>query len=175
MTKPFYRALFALLLIATVAYRFLTPQPAWFDIHAAASDVLLHAGATRREGPVLPDTGLLKPMYFAAPGCEGLLQVIPVRLNLEESPAFDSVVERGYVRRFAYLGKTWSAESRLDMRLEWLKAKALSVLGLSPYVSATTGLLIASPPGCTVADRIDWSQVWLRHRSTASPSGVPTP
>jgi hypothetical protein len=107
-------------------------------------------------------------MLFGVPGCEGVLQVIPVTLSLQESTLFATIVKEGYSRRFVYLDRVWLTEDRLGMRIEWLKRKALSFVGLNPYAASATALLVAEPPHCTVAQSIDWSAVWRRDQNPAT-------
>jgi hypothetical protein len=155
------RVLFAGLLLGALAARIqASHEPVDYDVRPAVAGLLASGGIEARIMPS-EDGALLKAVSFDAPECSGRIDVFPVRLSLQEGPLFDAAVGAGRERRIAYLGRTWEAPSRLDLRLEWLKYKVLSVLGLSPYTASTTALLIASPKGCAFAGRsIDWARFW---------------
>jgi hypothetical protein len=102
-----------------------------------------------------------------APGCDGAIEVVPININLQNTPLFDAVLDPGYVKMFVYLDRTWLAEDRLGMRLVWLKNKPLFMLGLGRFVAIATALLIAETPGCHIAETIDWSLVWDRSTMAA--------
>jgi hypothetical protein len=152
--------LFAGLLLGALAVRIqASHEPAHYDVRPAVAKLLASRGIAAQ---ILPsaDSALLRAVAFDAPQCGGRVDVFPVRLSLQEGPLFDAAVGAGRERRFAYLGRTWEAPSRLDLRLEWLKYKVLSVLGLGPYTTSTTALLIASPKDCALARSIDWAPFW---------------
>lgn len=154
------RVLFASLLLGALAARIqASHEPSEYDVRPAVAAMLSSRGIAARIMPS-EDSALLKAVAFDAPQCGGRIDVFPVRLNLQEGPLFDAVVGAGRERRIAYLGRTWEAPSRLDLRLEWLKHKALSVLGLNPYTASTTALLVASPKDCALARSIDWAPFW---------------
>ena len=106
-------------------------------------------------------------IHFHAPGCDQMVEVVPISINLQEAPLFDKVIRPSYGRQFAYLDRTWLTEDRLGMRLTWIRNKALSIFGLGRFVTSTKGLLIASPPSCEIAQTIDWSLVWDIHTVAA--------
>jgi len=154
------RVLFAGLLLGALAARIqASHEPAEYDVRPAVADLLASRGIAAR---ILPseDNALLKAVAFDAPQCGGRVDVFPVRLSLQEAPLFEAAVGEGREQRIAYLGRTWDAPSRLGLRLEWLKYKALSVSGLGTYTTNTTALLIASPKGCALARSIDWAPFW---------------
>ncbi len=158
------RALFAVLLLGALAARIQASDDIESDMRPAAVELLVSHGYAAR---VLPaeENALLKGIAFDAPQCGGSVHVFPVRLNLQEAPLFDSVVGAGRVLHIAYLGRTWSEPSRLALRLEWLRHKTLSVVGLGRYATTTTALLIAAPTGCALAESIDWGPLWHRASS----------
>ena len=154
------RALFATLLLGALAARIqASHEPVEYDVRPAVADLLTSRGIAAQIMPSA-DSALLKAVSFDAPQCGGRIDVFPVRLSLQEGPLFDAAVGAGRERRIAYLGRTWEAPSRLDLRVEWLKYKVLSVVGLSPYTASTTALLIASPKGCALTRSIDWAPFW---------------
>jgi hypothetical protein len=57
------------------------------------------------------------------PGCVSPAQVFLIDPNLQMTPMLERVLGPGSTRRIAYLGKTWPAEDRLGLRVEWLKQK----------------------------------------------------
>lgn len=154
------RVLFAGLLLGVLAARIqASHEPAEYDVRPAVAELLASRGIAAQIVPS-EDSALLKAVAFDAPQCGGRVDVFPVRLSLQEAPLFDAAVGAGRERRIAYLGRTWEAPSRLDLRLEWLKYKALSVWGLGTFTTNTTALLIASPKGCALARSIDWAPFW---------------
>lgn len=159
------RVLFAGLLLGALAARIqASDEPAEHDVRPAVAELLAARGIDARIMPTA-DSALLKPVAFEAPQCGGRVDVFPVRINLQEAPLFDAAIGPGREQRIAYLGRSWEAPSRLDLRLEWLKYKALSVWGLGTYTTNTTALLIAAPKGCALAQGIDWAPFWHHARS----------
>lgn len=159
----------ALVLLATVAIK-ATQSSASIDRDALTSNILRVLSENRLGTPVakpLPREVLPVAAQFEAPGCDGPIEVILVYINLQEAPLFDTVIRAGYTRQFAYLGKTWTSADRLQLRLTWLKHKALGILGQGRFVVIGTALLVVSPPGCHAAATIDWSPVWSRSTATA--------
>lgn len=154
------RMALAVLLLATVVSKVYTPRLDDRDLDPGVFATVAHYGLTPRRGPAEAGSALFPAISFEAPGCSGAVQVVPIKLNLQEAPLLGSVGGPGYVRHFIYLGRTWHNLDRLGMRLEWLKHKSLSVLGLSPYAPTSSALMVAEPRGCHAAEAIDWSRVW---------------
>lgn len=160
------RVLFAGLLLGALAARIqASHEPADHDVRPAVAGLLTSRGIDAQIMPA-DDSALLKAVAFDAPQCGGRVDIFPVRLSLQEAPLFDAAVGPEREQRIAYLGRTWQAPSRLDLRIEWLKYKALSVWGLGTYTTNTTALLIASPKGCALARSIDWAPLWQQAPST---------
>lgn len=154
------RVLFAGLLLGVLAARIqASHESAHYDMRPAVAELLASRGIDARIVPA-DEKALVKAVTFDVPQCGGRVDVFPVRLSLQEAPLFDAAIGTGRESRIAYLGRTWEAPSRLDLRLEWLKQKALSALGLGTYTTNTTALLIASPEGCALARSIDWAPFW---------------
>jgi hypothetical protein len=164
MSKLIFRVVLAAALIATVASKIGRSPAVEFDVRAAVVDVIARNGGTPHAEAPSVQSELAQPMYFDVPSCDGPLQVIPVRLNLQESPLFSLVVLTGYSRSFVYLNKVWLDADRLGLRAEWIKQRALSMLGLGRYVTDAIALLVAAPPGCKFGETIDWSPVWYLDR-----------
>jgi hypothetical protein len=99
---------------------------------------------------------------FTPPGCAGEARVTPVQINLQEAPLFDGLTSADQSWRLIYLGQTWTEPDRLGLRLEWIKHKALAILGRGPYAPDKTVLFVVAPRACQVADSIDWQRVWVR-------------
>ena len=172
MSLVLLRVVLAGLFIATVAGKVRIPADPSPDINITVVVVKalnkqgLSARADTANGrSVLPDAVQLRP-----PGCDEMVEVLPININLQEAPVFDAVVRPDYVRQFAYLDRIWLSQDRLGMRLTWLKHKALSFFRLGRFETSTTGLLITSPPGCTISQTIDWSLVWDRRMIAAARS-----
>jgi hypothetical protein len=161
MNKVLYRGLFAAALVATAANKLSVSSTGEFDLSGSVKAVLARQGAILREDP-LARSDIARSMLFDVPGCDGALQVVPVNLGLEESALFDTVIRKDYARRFVYLEKVWFDVDRLGMRAEWMKHKVFSIFGFGQYVTVSTALLVAEPPGCDAAEKIDWPSVWDR-------------
>jgi hypothetical protein len=155
------RALFAVLLLGALAARIHASHEPAYDIRPRIAELLASRGFTARIVPAENDA-LLKAVAFDAPQCGGSVHVLPVRLNLQEAPLFDTAIGAGHERHVAYLGRIWREPSRLELRLEWAKHKMLSAAGQGPYTANTTALLIAAPSGCRLAESIDWAPLWHR-------------
>jgi hypothetical protein len=153
------RTAFAALLLATVISKMYAPNVDRALDAGVLAALALH-GLSPHRGPSEEGAALFPSIYFEAPGCDGVVQVMPIQLNLQEGPLLDGVGAPSYVRRFIYLDRTWQNPDRLGMRLVWLKYRALYMLGLSPYVPSTLALLVAQPNGCQAAEAIDWRSVW---------------
>ncbi len=175
MNRAVLRAVLASLLILTVAFKMQAPaDPTRKQLVARVVNVLAGHHLSVLEQNWRPSPELLPVVVrFEAPGCRAPVEVMLVNINLHEVPLFKGRVAADYTRLFAYLDRTWSTEDRLAMRLTWLKHKVLSILGLGRFVTITKVLLVASPPGCSVASGIDWSPVWDRHAAPGQQSRVP--
>ena len=172
MSRNSLRAILALLLLMTVVNK--SQISASLNRDEVASNVVDVLSAHQLSAqPIAPERDLLPAAArIQAPGCDEPIEVIPIHINLQEAPIFDVFVKPNYTRQFFYLDKTWFSEDRVGMRLTWLKNKLLSFFGLGHFVNSTTGLLIASPPGCIVASTIDWSPVWSRRTAERAASAA---
>ena len=168
MSVMLLRIIFAGLLLATVASKAQVPTDfSRDDVSGIVIKVLNQHGLSARADIPEERNVLRDAVHFRAPGCDGIIEVLPIYINLQEAPLFDAVIRPSYTKRFAYLDRIWLTEDRLGMRLVWLKYKALSIFGLSRFVTIPVGLLVASPPSCHIAQTVDWSLVWDR-RTIAS-------
>lgn len=161
------RAVFVSLLLLTVVTQ--TQGPLDSDRERLTRNVLeVLAGQGLSARAALPPARDILPVaaQFQAPGCGDRIEVLLFHINLQEAPLFDAVLKPNYARQFAYLDETWFSENRLGMRLTWLKHRVRSVLGLSRFMRSKDGLLIVSPPGCQIAQTVDWSLVWDRRTMT---------
>jgi hypothetical protein len=170
MSRIVLRVVLAGLLLAGVAGKLgISAEPGRDDVGRAVLRVLNEHGfsawadVSKKRSELLPVA-----VQLQAPGCDGPIEIVPVNINLQEAPLFGAEVRPDYTRQFAYLDGVWSKEDRLGLRLRWVKYKALSALGLSRFVAISTGLLVASPPGCHLAQTIDWSMVWDRRTIAAT-------
>jgi hypothetical protein len=164
MKRGLLRVVLALLLVLTVASKAAQPPDGIGrnELIARVMEVLAQHRLAGQPDLVPARSVIPVAVRFEAPGCDRPIEVLPIHINFQEAPVFDVVLGAGYVRLFAYLDRTWLVESPWGMRLTWLKHKLLSLIGLGRFVTITTGLLVASPPGCRAADTIDWSRVWDR-------------
>ena len=109
----------------------------------------------------LPDD-ITDSVVFTPPGCDRIVRVMPATLSLHELPLLEAFVERDYRRHYIYLGRVWDTPDRFALRLAWLKLKVASGLWPARYALPRTMLLVATPPECDVAEKIDWGLVWRR-------------
>jgi hypothetical protein len=107
-------------------------------------------------------TGPVRTLAFEAPACGRPVLISLLFVTLEEEPVVRAVGGQSDVVRYVYLDRTWNAPDRLSVFFEWKKHKALALFGLAQYVSSRYMLRLAWPPGCGVADTIDWRTVWNR-------------
>lgn len=151
------RCIFAGLLLATVAGRIQAFSAVPFDEVAGVTAFLEGHGWSVREQSTPKEVPFIRA---AAPGCAGLLQVMRLSLSLEAVPYFEAVAEPGYVRTYIYFGQRWRTPDPVALRSEWIKHRALSLLGLRRHVMHKTLLLVAAPPYCKAVSRIDWRPLW---------------
>jgi len=161
MTAPLVlRAFLILAVLGTVASKLHAASTPSFDINGAVVNVLARKGLAAHRRPPYPGSGIRGHVSFRMAGCAGPIHVIPVSLNLQELPFVPQIADAGYAGRFAYLDRTWQRPDQVGMRLEWLRHKAFSMLGLSQYQTPPKALLIAEPAGCNALGTIDWRPVW---------------
>lgn len=156
------RAALVGLLVTTAASKAqlaLTDPP---DMRAAVVSIAEHNGLLVSNSADGQADALGDPITFQTPECEDFGQIFLVELGLQSLPMLNHVIDRGYTRQFVYLGRTWTRHDRLGMRLEWLKQKPLALVGVGKYNVNESALLIAEPPDCDRAGRIDWSALWAR-------------
>lgn len=168
MRAALLRTAFVALLAATVITKMHAPRVER-TLDAGVIATLAHHGLSPQHHSAEQGSALPSSISFNAPGCDGAVQVVPIQLNLQEGPLLNTVGAANYSRRIVYLDRTWRDPDRLGMRLVWLKYKALSLLGMSPYVPTTLALLVAQPRGCHAAEAIDWRAVWQQPASKPVP------
>ena len=168
MSVLLLRVVFSALLLATVSVGLLPSEKS--DGNAGVRAAIVHALAVQelsvQEHSAAPREDALAPVLFAAPGCQGMLQVITVSLSLQEAPMLETYLEPTFKRRYVYLGRIWFAADPFAMRVEWIKYKALAILGLRRHVMSKMALVVAEPPDCHAVEQIDWRPVWSPHRAT---------
>jgi hypothetical protein len=161
ITRVALRGALLALLLATVAVKlWLPPSPA-VDMRTAVSAILSLEGFRPRLSPQGPGSAL-ESVDIEVPRCGGIVQVMPLRLAVWEGTWLREALDPRASRRFVYLDGAWPDVDRIGMRLEWLKHKALSVVGMSRYVAGPFALLLVGPPGCRVAEVVDWRMMWDR-------------
>jgi hypothetical protein len=163
MRRLAVRVLLAGLLIAGITQKVWLTHSTPPDIRADVITLLLRHGWSAHPMIGHPDQPLTKTaVTFQATGCKKEGRVFVVGLGLQDAPMLDHVIEADYSRRFVYLGRAWPAQDRVEMRLEWLKQKALTLLGRGRFTVNEAALVIAEPNDCRSADAVDWSVLWAR-------------
>ena len=160
MSKLAWRCIFVVLLIGTVGHSIQVSSAGTESVHSAIARTLGLQGlsASKQSVPLRDD--LPAWQTFAAPGCQGIVQVLPLALSLHDLPLIDALVMPGYDRHYVYAGRTWPTVDRVAMRLEWLKLRVASALSFRPAVLPGTVLVVAAPPGCSFVEQIQWRPVW---------------
>jgi hypothetical protein len=161
MSASLLRVILACLLLTTASVKVWGTRMTDPDIRPALVALLEHQGWPTHDDPDSPRL-LRTPIFFEAPGCESPAQIFLIDLSLQMMPMLDRIIGPGNTRRIVYVGRTWPAEDRLGLRLEWLRHKVLSLFGIGRYVASSTALVVVEPPGCRAADLLDWSLVWDR-------------
>jgi hypothetical protein len=161
--RPFaLRITLAGLLISTVIGKICLAHVKPSDMRSAAIDLVSRKGWAAYEETGNAAQPLGNAIHFRATGCQASGQIFVVPLNLQDAPMLDHMTSQGYARRFVYLGRTWLNEDRAEMRLEWLKYKALSLLWLGRYEANESALIVVEPPDCGRSETVDWSGLWER-------------
>jgi hypothetical protein len=97
---------------------------------------------------------------FSAPGCDRLLRVKSLSINLQEVPLFEAAAGPHDVRHYIYVGAIRPTAESVALRARWIKKQLLATFGLAPYRQLRTVLFVAEPPGCDAVKRIDWLPFW---------------
>jgi hypothetical protein len=66
------------------------------------------------------------------------------------------------IRRYIYLDQSWGEPHYLAMFMERGKYAILAAIGMTINTPHRWMLQIESPPGCRLADTIDWQMFWNR-------------
>lgn len=157
------RILLATLLCAAIVQKSWLSAVAQPDFQAEVIQLLTRHGWLAYPAPGNPDEPLANlRISFLAAGCAEEGRIFMVGLGLQDTPMLDHIIGPGYTRRFVYLGRAWLTQDRMEMRLEWLKQKTLSLFGLGQYTVNEVVLIIAEPSECGRADGVDWSVLWRR-------------
>jgi hypothetical protein len=170
--------IFGILLVASVAANERTADVLSENdnIEPAVIRVARSHGLTLSEE--LPVTNAVRTMLFQAPACARPVMISLLSVTFEEEPFIRSIGRQGDVVRYVYLDRIWNVPDRFAIFFEWKRHKALALLGLTQYASFNKLLRLASPPGCEVANAIDWRIVWSRdylatvHDAERRPSAI---
>jgi hypothetical protein len=125
-------------------------------IHVARAQGLAFRGYTTLTG-----TGV-RAMAFEAPDCSRPVTVVVTYEDLAQGTILDLGGEEGDVRRYVYVDRSWERPDRLALYVQRMKYAFLKTFRLTPYDPVPRILLVDAPPGCQIADRIDWRNVWNR-------------
>jgi hypothetical protein len=156
------RVVFMLMLLAAAVDKIRASSEEPDDAPRTIMNALAQQGiVASKDALPLPDD-IKDSVVFVPAGCDRVVRVLPASLSLHELPLLEAVVERDYRRRYIYLGNTWDRPDRFALRLAWFKLKLTSGLWPGRYVLPRTLLLVATPPECDVAERIDWARLWQR-------------
>jgi hypothetical protein len=155
------RAVFALLVLAAAVSRLLADPQSEIDMRAVVSGMLARQGFEPRLSTQGPGNALASVDIDIAQ-CAGTLKIVPLELTVAEEPWLSEVLDPKAAKRFVYLEGTWHDVNRIGMRLEWLRHRVPAMLGMSRYIAHPWALLLVGPPGCNVAEIVDWRMMWDR-------------
>jgi len=164
MTKWGIHALFAVLLLASIATNFSGRAIGAAHNEFSSEDVstaVLRLAQTH--GMVLQTTAKgdgVSALTFRAPGCPDPVLLAPVDINLEQLPLVPQLSGDTYAVRYAYLDRVWDKPDRASLYLQWKFHRALQLIGLSRYLPLPYVLLIQAPPDCRSVQPLDWSPIW---------------
>jgi hypothetical protein len=118
-------------------------------------------GLAFREYETISDMGR-RALVFEAPGCAEPVRVVLRATTFEEEPFTELAPERNYVHRYIYIEHTWDHPDRLAVWIQRMKYEVLATFSQTQYIPSWHLLQVELPPGCQVADAIDWRTVWNR-------------
>ena len=176
MNKVAVRSLCLLALVASLAVRVEANQARTamltdFNIGAAVTHVIREHGYALRENPVKPPKLLADAVYFQRPECDQASFVLPYLISAETLPMLTRLNKPEFGRRYFYMDRSWDAQNRVAMVLEWVKYTVLDIFGASPYVPFKQAIILAEPPGCSSVASIDWRPVWDKMRFVKAING----
>ena len=99
---------------------------------------------------------------FDAPDCSRGLFVAVLEENLDRESMVGLGGEEGDVLRYVYIDRSWDKPDRLALYIQRMKYALLKTFRLTRYDPDPRILLVDAPPGCQVADAIDWRNAWNR-------------
>jgi hypothetical protein len=155
------RAVFALLVLATVASRLSADPQLQYDMRAVVTSMLASQGFEPRLSPQGPGNALPSVDIDIA-RCGGTVKIMPLELTVPEWQWLSEAIDPKAAKRFVYLEGTWHDVDRIGMRLEWLRHRIPAMFGMGRYVTDSVALLLVGPPGCNLAEIVDWRMMWDR-------------
>ena len=131
------------------------------DFDPAVIRVARAQGLAFREYSTFTGTNV-RAMAFEAPGCSRPVQVVVTYEDLGQGAILGVGGEEGDVLRYVYIDRSWDKPDRLALYLQRMKYALLKTFRLTRYDPDPRVLLVDAPPGCQVADAIDWRNAWNR-------------
>jgi hypothetical protein len=114
-----------------------------------------------REFATITDTDI-RTILFDARHCERPVSIALLPIIVEQEPLMRFSGARQDIRRYIYLGRSWSQPHYLAMFIERGKHTILAAFGMTVYVPSKVMLLIQSAPDCELGDTNDWRMLWSR-------------
>ena len=115
-------------------------------------------------------------MAFEAPDCARPGLVVVLQENLDRAAMLDLGLWEGDVLRYVYIDRSWEKPDRLAFYIQRMRYALLKTFRLTRYDPDTRMLLVNTPSGCQIADRIDWRNAWNRDYVLATHHALePTP
>jgi hypothetical protein len=155
---------FASMLVGSLAAKELAADapvdPAAFEpavLRVARAQGLAFRGYTTLTGTAV------RALAFEAPDCSRPVMVVVIGESLVEESMVDLGVDEGDVLRYVYIDRGWDKPDRLALYLQRMKYALLKTFRLTRYDPNMRVLLVDSPPGWQIADRIDWRNAWNRN------------
>lgn len=159
-----YHAAFALILVGSLAFREQAGDV--LDESAAFEAAVVGVAGTQGLGflgqATMADSAIAT-MIFAGLGCSQQVSITVLDGAFDQDIGSGPAREQGEGVRYVYIDRAWDRPNRLGFFIERMKYAALAVVGLTEYQPSWHLLRIASPPGCKVADKLDWKRAWDRN------------
>jgi hypothetical protein len=163
MNNWIVRGLLLGLLLSSITIRATSGNDAGASV--SISEAILHLMASRGfsyRGTTNIESGALVSMVFDTPHCSRPLQVVPTLRNFQANAFFDQIGAPGDARSFAYLDQVSRQADSRGMFFDYVKQRALELVGMTSYQPDSAMVMISEPEGCDIASGIDWTMLWKK-------------
>lgn len=174
MSRWIGHALFVLILAASLIANGQTAEtPSGREALSAAVITVAQANGLAFAGAATVAQGTAPALAFTSKTCAAPVLVGFLSVTFEQVPLLEAANSAGRTLRFVYYDRSWQRPSRAAIFWERKSQAAMAVFGLTANVPSNYMLLVSSPPGCRVADGVDWRLVWNRRYLAGLPANAP--